>query len=236
MGKQSSQRSLFDAEYHFRHLVGEGSFHWQLSQVRDQLFLDEKFAALYCLDNGRPSMPPSLLATAFLLQRMTRSAMPKHTAERAWTWVGRCSWGWRSTPSPLPSARCSNSGLILHDRVQAVFLHSMPGVDPVVAAVLVAELPELGQLGSRRLTALVARLNRDSGQYRGPRRVWGGRAVRTMLYMATVTATRHNPAIHDFYTRLCRRGKPRKVALVAAMRKLLLILNAVVRDYRATKL
>ena len=73
-------------------------------------------------------------------------------------------------------------------------------------------------------------LNRDSGQYRGPRRVWGGRAsVRTILYMATVTATRHNPAIR-VHTRLCRRGKPRKVALVAAMRKLLLILNAVVRD------
>ncbi len=68
LGKRSSQRSLFDAEYHFRHLVGEDSFHWQLSQVRDRLFRDEAFAALYCLDNGRPSVPPSLLATALLLQ------------------------------------------------------------------------------------------------------------------------------------------------------------------------
>ena len=77
----------------------------------------------------------------------------------------------------------------------------------------------------------VAPLNRDSGRYRGQRRVWGGRAsVRTILYMATVTATRHNPVIRAFYTRLCQRGKPRKVALVAAMRKLLLILNAVIRD------
>ena len=129
----------------------------------------------------------------------------------------------------------------LHDRMQAhvawqaraELLRSVPGVGPVVAAVLVAELPELGRLNGREIAALVgvAPLNRDSGQYRGPRRVWGGRAsVRTMLYMATVTATRHNPAIRDFYTRLCRRGKPRKVALVAAMRKLLLILNAVVRD------
>ena len=129
----------------------------------------------------------------------------------------------------------------LHDRMQAhaawqaqtALLRSVPGVGPVVAAVLVAELPELGRLNGREIAALVgvAPLNRDSGQYRGPRRVWGGRAsVRTMLYMATVTATRHNPAIRDFYTRLCRRGKPRKVALVAAMRKLLLILNAVVRD------
>ena len=129
----------------------------------------------------------------------------------------------------------------LHDRMQAhaawqaqtELLRSVPGVGPVVAAVLVAELPELGRLNGREIAALVgvAPLNRDRGQYRGPRRVWGGRAsVRTMLYMATVTATRHNPAIRDFYTRLCRRGKPRKVALVAAMRKLLLILNAVVRD------
>ena len=98
----------------------------------------------------------------------------------------------------------------------------MPGVGPVVAAVLVAELPELGRLNGREIAALVgvAPLNRNSGRYRGQRRGWGGRAsVRTILYMATVTATR-----------LCRRGKPRKVALVAAMRKLLLILNAVVRD------
>ena len=77
----------------------------------------------------------------------------------------------------------------------------------------------------------VVPLNRDSGQYPGQRRVWDRRAsVRTIPCMATVTATRHNPAIRDFHTRLCRRGKPRKVALVAAMRKLLLILNAAVRD------
>ena len=96
-----------------------------------------------------------------------------------------------------------------------------------------AELPELGHLNGREIAALVgvAPLNRDSGQYRGPCRVWGGRAsVRTMLYMTTVTATRHNLAIRAFYTRLCRSGKPRKVALAAAMRKLLLIFNAVVRD------
>ncbi len=66
LGQRSSQRSLFDAEYHFKHLVGEDSFHWQLGQARDRLFRDEDFAALYCLDNGRPSVPPSLLATALL--------------------------------------------------------------------------------------------------------------------------------------------------------------------------
>ena len=77
----------------------------------------------------------------------------------------------------------------------------------------------------------VARLNSGRGWYRGQCRVWGGRAsVRTMLYMATVTTTRHNSTICAFYTRLCRWGKSRKEALIVAMRKLLLILNAVIRD------
>ena len=67
LGKRSSQRNLLDAEYHFRHLVVKGSFHRQLSQVRDQLFRDEELAALYCLDNEQPSVPPSLLATALPL-------------------------------------------------------------------------------------------------------------------------------------------------------------------------
>ena len=106
------------------------------------------------------------------------------------------------------------------------------GRPATVAAVLIAELPELGHSKGRKITALVVvtPLNQDSDQYRSRRSVWGGRAsVRLMLYMATVTATRYNSAIRAFYTRLCRRGKPRKVALVSAMRKLLLILNAVIR-------
>ncbi len=116
---------------------------------------------------------------------------------------------------------------------QTALLCSVPGVGPVVAAVLVAELPELGQLSHRQLAALVgvAPLNRDSGQLRGQRRIWGGRAsVRRILYMATMTAICHNPPIRAFYRRLCAQGKPRKVALVAAMRKLLTVLNAVMRD------
>ena len=87
----------------------------------------------------------------------------------------------------------------------------------------------MGRLNECEIVALVgvSPLNQDSGRYRGQRRVCSGRAsVRPILYMTT--ATRHNPAIRDFYTRLCRRGKPRKMALVAAMRKLLLILNTVV--------
>ncbi len=112
-------------------------------------------------------------------------------------------------------------------------LRRVPGVGPVVAAVRVAELPELEPRGSHQLAALVgvAPLNRDSGQLRGQRRVWGGRAsVRRILYMATLTTICHDPPIRAFYTRLCAQGKPRKVALVAAMRKLLTVLNAVSRD------
>ena len=101
-------------------------------------------------------------------------------------------------------------------KTQAEQLCSVPKVDPVLAAVLIAELPELGRLNGREMTS-VAFLNR----YRDQHRVWGGRAsVRTSLCIATVTATRHNSAIRDFHTHLCRRGKPRKAVLVAAMRKL----------------
>ena len=112
-------------------------------------------------------------------------------------------------------------------------LRSVPGVGPVLARTLLAELPELGELESKRLCALVgvAPFNRDSGDRRGKREVWGGRApVRAALYMGALVATRHNPTIKGFYERLLAAGKPRKVALVACMRKLLSILNAVMSD------
>jgi transposase len=107
-----------------------------------------------------------------------------------------------------------------------------PGVGPVVAATLLGALPELGQLSRRPIAALagVAPLARDRGQQRGRRHVWGGRAsVRQVLYMAALVATRHNPVIQVFYQRLLAAGKPRKLALVACMRKLLVILNALVK-------
>jgi transposase len=112
-------------------------------------------------------------------------------------------------------------------------LRSVPGVGPVLARTLLAELPELGTLSHKRLSALVgvAPFNRDSGTFRGKREVWGGRApVRAALYMGALVATRHNPVIKEFYGRLLAAGKPKKVALVACMRKLLSILNAVLRD------
>ena len=119
-----------------------------------------------------------------------------------------------------------------HHGELAAALSSVPGVGPASVAVLVAELPELGQLDRRRISALVgvAPMNRDSGQMRGQRTIWGGRAdVRRTLYMAALVATRHNPVLRLFYERLLAAGKPKKVALVAAMRKLLGMLNAIAK-------
>ncbi len=113
-------------------------------------------------------------------------------------------------------------------------LRSVPGIGPITASTLIADLPELGRLTRREIAALVgvAPFNRDSGKWRGRRMIGGGRAdVRRVLYMATVTAVRRNPALAVFYQRL-RVGRPPKVALTAAMRKLLTILNAILRDHR----
>jgi transposase len=108
-------------------------------------------------------------------------------------------------------------------------LRSVPGIGPATAFTLVAELPELGALDRKAIAALVgvAPLACESGTLRGRRLVWGGRArVRTALYMATLSAVRYNPILRAFYERLCAAGKPKKLALVACMHKLLLILNA----------
>jgi transposase len=118
-------------------------------------------------------------------------------------------------------------------RVHEDLLRSVPGVGPITARTLLAELPELGTLDRRAIAALVgvAPFNCDSGQHRGQRHIWGGRAsVRTTLYMAAVSAARHNPALATFYRRLRAAGKPAKVALVATMRKLVTILNALLKQ------
>jgi transposase len=114
-------------------------------------------------------------------------------------------------------------------------LTSVPGIGSTTACALIADLPELGILDRRRIAALagLAPMNRDSGTLRGRRMIRGGRpAVRRALYMATVAAIRFNPAIGMFYRRLVAAGRPPKVAVTAAMRKLLTILNAVLRDHR----
>ena len=118
-------------------------------------------------------------------------------------------------------------------RTRAAWLQSIPGVGPVASGTLLAELPELGTLNRKQVAALVgvAPFNRDSGNWRGRRGVWGGRAsVRAVLYMAALAATRANPTIRAFYQRLVAAGKPFKVALTACMRKLLVLCNVLCRQ------
>ena len=127
LGQRSSQRCMFDAEYHFKELVGEDSFHWQLGQARARLFRDEDFADLYCLDNGRPSVPPSLLATALLLQ--AHDKVSDAEAQRR----ARLDLGWKvalgveadAKPFAQSTLQHFRAQLILHDRIQAVFLRSL---------------------------------------------------------------------------------------------------------------
>lgn len=114
-------------------------------------------------------------------------------------------------------------------------LRSTPGVGSVTAAILISDLPELGKLDRKEIASLVgvAPFNNDSGRHRGKRRIKGGReSVRRVLYMAALTAARCNPIIKSFYERLLKMGKEKKVALIACMRKLLTILNAMVRDMK----
>ena len=116
---------------------------------------------------------------------------------------------------------------------RAELLCSVPGVGPVLSATLIAQMPELGKLNRKEVAALVgvAPFNRDSGALRGRRTVWGGRSrLRQVLYMATLSASRSNPTLRDFYQRLLTMGKPSKVALTACMRKLLTILNSMARS------
>lgn len=120
-------------------------------------------------------------------------------------------------------------------REKDVLLQSVPGVGPVLSANLLGGLPELGRLPRRQIAALVGvcPFARDSGALRGKRTIFGGRAsLRALLYMAALTATRCNPIIREFYRRLVLAGKPKKLALTASMRKLLTMLNAIIRDRR----
>lgn len=111
-------------------------------------------------------------------------------------------------------------------------IQSVPGIGKVTARTLLAEMPELGTIDRKKVAALVgvAPFNRDSGRLQGKRHIYGGRSeVRSVLYMATISATRFNPVIKTFYERLLKAGKEKKVAIVACMRKLLTIINAMLR-------
>lgn len=115
-------------------------------------------------------------------------------------------------------------------------LTSVPGIGEVVAVTLISSLPELGKITHKSISYLVgvAPLNKDSGKFRGKRRIWGGRAkIRCVLYMATLVAVRFNPLIKAFYQRLISKGKLKKVALTACMHKLLIVLNAMMKNNRA---
>jgi transposase len=117
-------------------------------------------------------------------------------------------------------------------QAKANLLRSAPGVGPGLSSSLIADLPELGTLNRREIAALagLAPFNRDSGTLRGRRAIWGGRSrVRNMLFMATLSATRHNPVIKAFYQKLIHAGKPHKVAMTACMRKFLVILNTMMK-------
>ena len=118
-------------------------------------------------------------------------------------------------------------------RAKDELLQSLKGVGPITSGMLLVALPELGHLDRREIASLVgvAPFNRDSGKMRGRRAIYGGRGrIRTLLYMAATSAIRWNPVIRTFYEQLKERGKPHKVAMVACMRKMLTILNAMVRD------
>lgn len=118
-------------------------------------------------------------------------------------------------------------------RVQAERLDTIPGVGMITAVTVLVEMPELGQLGRQKIAALagLAPFNRDSGQLRGKRRIFGGRkGIRRVLYMACLSATKCNPVIRSLYLRLMKKGKVFKVAITACMRKMLTIMNAMIRD------
>lgn len=121
---------------------------------------------------------------------------------------------------------------------KAELMESVPGVGRVTATALLAQLPELGKLSNKQISGLVGvcPYNRDSGTMRGRRAIWGGRAnVRAALYMAALVASRHNPVLKAFYQRLVAAGKPKKAALVACMRKLLTMLNAMIKHDKPWK-
>lgn len=127
----------------------------------------------------------------------------------------------------------AQSDPVIHEKISC--LQSVPGVGPVTALTLIAEMPELGLANRKQIAALagVAPYNRDSGNRTGRRHTFGGRSsVRSTLYMAALSATRYNPRIKEFYERLLANGKEKKVALTACMRKLLVILNAIARDQK----
>lgn len=194
-------------------------------RIRPQLrpLADEATQTLGALLARRRQVVEMLTAEKNRLRRASPKVQPDLRAHIAWL------------EERLKALDHDIEGTLRHSpiwREQEDLLRSVPGVGPVLAMTLLAELPEMGSLSRKQIAALVgvAPFNRDSGTLRGKRAIWGGRApVRAALYMAALVATRYNPVIHAFYQRLLAAGKPKKLALVACMHKLLTILNAMLK-------
>lgn len=185
---------------------------------------DEQTQALDALVTRRSQLLQMLMAEKLRLST-TRTAAVRKDLKQHIEWLKN-----RLKASDIGLRQAIESSAIW--RVQDDLLQSVPGVGPNTTAQLLANLPELGRLNRKQIAALVgvAPYNRDSGTLKGKRAIWGGRAdIRATLYMAALVATRHNPVIRAFYSRLRDAGKPAKVAIVACMRKLLTILNAMVK-------
>lgn len=185
---------------------------------------DEEQQALAALVARRRQISDMLLSEKNRLRRADRAVVPDIEAHIAFleARLNRANSAIRETITTSPLWRADDD-----------LLQSMPGIGDTCSATLLADLRELGHLSPREIAALVglAPFNRDSGRYKGTRAIWGGRApVRNTLYMATLTAVRHNPVLKEHYNQLLERGKAKKVALVACTRKLLIWLNAIMRE------
>ena len=184
---------------------------------------DAETQALNSLDARRHQVMTMLVSEKNRLSSATVAVRPSIEAHIAWLEqeLDDLDEGLRQTLRQSPVWREKDD-----------LLRTVPGEGEQLSLTLLAYLPELGTLDRRQVAALVgvAPFNRDSGTLRGKRAVWGGRSrVRGALYMGTLSATRYNPFIRDFYQRLLAHGKPKKVALVACMRKLLVILNSMLK-------
>ena len=185
---------------------------------------DEQSQALAALVERRHQVVGMLTAEKNRLQQALPAVRPKVAAHIAWLEQALADLD-------VELDQTLRASPLWRERDQ--LLQSVPGVGPAVSLTLLAHLPELGQGSVKHVATLVglAPLNRDSGTWRGTRATWGGRRqVRAALYMAALVGVRHNAVLRTFYERLLARGKPKKVALMACMHKLLIILHAVLRD------
>jgi transposase len=201
----------------------------QTFQPRPQMSVDDRQQALAEVSTRRRQL------IDMITQEKNRLALAgKHTKKSIQTII-------KALEKELKTIDSAQAKTIAQDpqlTAKSERLQTIKGVGTVVATSLVADLPELGQLSNKQITALVglAPYNCDSGTFKGKRTIWGGRAsVRSICYMATLVAIRHNVQIKAFYLRLCTAGKQKKVAIIACMRKLIVIMNAMIKNQQPWK-